>query len=540
MRSMRCFLVAAMLAFQALLSAETAQELKIPMSDGVQLCASVFTPSEGQAPFPVVLERTPYPRATKGTDWTGMGMVFVDQSVRGQFGSEGAFRPFADEGWGEHQDGADTFQWLLKQPWCNGKIATVGGSAPGLTQVLLAPMAPALSCQVIEVACGDFERFSAYQGGVFGKALCEDWLKAVGVPDHANVWKAQRPGSPYWRTYNADARAADIHAPGMHVGGWWDIFASGTVEHFLARQLKGGEGARGNQKLVMRPAAHGGWGAQDLKFPKNYDEFRVTPYRKRFMQHWLLGKDTGIMKEPAVNYYTVGDDTHFEGPGWKWRTADTWPPFNLTPTSYYLHADGVLSTSAPSEEDAARAYDYDPKNPVPTLGGENLTIAYGPYDQRPVSTRPDVLSFSTPPLTAPLEATGNFAVELYISSDAPDTDFTAKLVDIYPPPDGREILMLDSIQRVKYREGRDHAAPPLKPGEMVRVKIDLGPISWIFNTNHRIGLQISSSNLPRFELNPNNGEEFPGETPAPRVAHNTVHMAKARPSALLLPVREKK
>ncbi len=539
MRAIRHALLIALCLIPDLLSAETTQQIQIPMSDGTQLSASLFTPDQGQAPFPVILERTPYPLAASGNGWTEQGMVFVDQNVRGRYKSEGDYHPFADEGWGTHQDGLDTVQWILKQPWCNGKIATVGGSAPGLTQALLSPMTPALSCQVIEVACGDFARFTAYQGGVFGKSLCEDWLKAVGVPEYANIWKTQIPGSPYWKNYNADDRAADIHAPALHVGGWWDIFASGTIEHFLRRQFQGGDGAKGNQKLIMRPAAHGPWGAQDLKFPENFEAFHVTPYRNRFVQHWVLGTDNGIMKEPAVNYYTVGDDTHFEGPGWEWRTADTWPPFPTTATPYYLHPDGQLSTAAPNEKDAHRVFDYDPKNPVPTLGGENLSIAYGPYDQRPVSSRPDVLNFTTPPLTAPLETTGNFTVELYVSTDAPDTDFTAKVVDIYPAPESREILMLDNIVRAKYRDGAEHPAAPLNPGEIVRLRIDLGPISWIFNTNHKIGLQLSSSNFPRFEINPNNGQEFPTQTPPSRTAHNTVHMSTHQTSALLLPIKKK-
>jgi putative CocE/NonD family hydrolase len=449
------------------------------------------------------------------------------------------FRPFADEGWGEHADGADTVRWILEQPWCNGKVGTYGGSAPGLTSALLSPATAKLSCQIIQEACGNFPKYLTHQGGVFRKSLIEGWLKlGVQSPEYAAVWKAEPPSSPYWRFYDADAVADKITSPGLHVGGWWDIFASGTVDLFLRRQYEGGEGARGNQKLVMRPAAHGPWGKQDLKFPKNFDEFRVTPYRKRFAEYWLCGADNGMKDEPAVHYYTIGDDGDFSGPGWDWRTADTWPPFPEERTAYYVHADGRLSPDTPPEEAAPVTFAFDPDNPVPTLGGQNLVIAYGPYDQRPVSSRPDVLTFVSSPVDAPLETTGRFSVRLYVSSDAPDTDFTAKLVDVYPDGDEREILMLDNIARAKYRNGYDKPAPPLTAGDVIELETDLGHISWIFNTNHRIGLQISSSNYPRFEVNPNNGQELASPEIPSRIAHNSLFMSRSRPSAVLLPIRK--
>jgi len=519
--------------------APSSQECLVPMSDGTKLVTVVYAPESGGPQWPAILERTPYPRGQNDAGWNACGIVYVAQSVRGRNGSEGAFRPFADEGWGEHQDGADTVRWILDQPWCNGKVGTYGGSAPGLTSALLSPATTKLSCQIIQEACGNFPKYLVYQGGVFRKSLVEGWLAAgVQTPDYAAVWKSESPFSPYWRFYDADAVADLITSPGLHVGGWWDIFASGTIDSFLRRQYHGGEGARGNQKLVMRPAAHGPWGKQDLKFPANFDEFRVTPYRKRFAQYWLCGADNGIKDEPAVHYYTVGDDRAFSGPGWEWRTADTWPPFPINPTPYYVHTGGGLSPDRPSEEVGSRTFAFDPQNPVPTLGGQNLVIAYGPYDQRSVSSRPDVLAFVSSPLEAPLETTGHFSVHLYVSSDAPDTDFTAKLVDVYPPEDGREILMLDNIVRAKYRDGYDKPAPPLTPADIVEIKIDLGHISWIFNTNHRMGLQISSSNCPRFDVNPNNGQEFPSADTPSRVAHNSVFMDRPHPSAIMLPVRK--
>ncbi|NIA15935.1 MAG: CocE/NonD family hydrolase [Nitrospiraceae bacterium] len=511
----------------------------VPMSDGTQLMTVVYKPAEGKGPWPVMLERTPYPRPPKGARWTDQGIVYVIQSVRGRFGSEGEFRPFADEGWGEHQDGADTVRWILAQPWCNGKLGTYGGSATAIASGLLSPATSSLTCQILQDGSTDFPDNLTYQGGVFRKSLVEVWL-AMGVqsPEYADVWRAQAPESDYWLNYDANARVESITSPALHVSGWWDIFANSTVEHFMQRQARGGVGAKGNQKLLMRPAAHGPWNVQSLKFPKNYDEFRVTPYRNRFAQYWLAGEENGIMDEPAVHYYTIGDDTSPEGPGWEWRTADTWPPFPTEETAYYLSDDGTLSADASALKASHMTYAFDPEDPVPTTGGQNLALPYGPYDQRPISTRSDVLAFATPPLDEPLETTGHFAVRLHVSSDAPDTDFTAALVDIYPAGDDREILMLDNIRRVKYRLGNRKPAPPLKDGEVVLVEIDLGHISWIFNTGHRIGLHVSSSNHPRFEVNPNNGQPLPSPDHPSRVAQNTVHMGPEYPSAVLLPIRK--
>ncbi len=510
----------------------------VPMSDAVQLVTDVYLPSSGGPVWPVILERTPYPR-TNGSTWTSEGYVYVCQSVRGRFGSEGTFSPFADEGWGVHKDGVDTVAWIHQQSWCNGRIGTYGGSASACNGNLLGAASQALTFQVAQEGASKWDDHLTYQGGVFLKALVEGWLAAgVGTPDYANVWKANPPSATsYWSHYDAEARSTQVTSPGLFVGGWWDIFGRATVDNFMACQYHGGSGAKGNQKLLMRPTGHGPWGAQDLQMAPNYQQVGVTAYRRRFAKFWFGVANDGVMKEPAVTYYVVGDDTSFSGPGWEWRTSNNWPPFPPLTANYYFHQDGTLTTSASVGATDKRVYTYDPANPVSTLGGQNLTVSYGPYDQRPVSGRADVLKFATPPLTAPLETTGEFLVKLYVSSDAPDTDFTAKLVDVYPDGNPREILMLDSIQRVKYRNGYATPAAPLSPSDVVEVSINLGHISWVFNTNHRIGVQISSSNYPRFEVNPNNGQELPGQGLPSQVASNTVHMSPVFPSALVVPVR---
>jgi len=270
----------------------------------------------------------------------------------------------------------------------------------------------------------------------------------------------------------------------------------------------------------------------DIEMPDNFN-FDMGAYENRFYRYWLLGEDNGIMDEPAVNYYTLGDVTRPDGPGNEWHTADDWPPFRTDETPYFLAFDGALLTERPKVKDAALTFTYDPADPCPTHGGQNLLIPAGPFDQAELAKRPDVFTFATEPLREPLEITGRVHARLYVSSDAPDTDFTAKLVDIYP--DGRQLLMLDSIQRVKLR--KSYRKPkPLKTGKIAKVDIDLWSISLIFDTGHRIGLHVSSSNYPRFEKNPNSGDDYPTEEIL-RIAHNTVYVNKKHPSALILPVR---
>ncbi len=514
----------------------SAETVMLPMRNGVKLATDVFLPSKNGAAYPVVLVRTVYNKS-QGAMLAGvfkaLGMAMVVQDTRGRFASEGKDMVFGDDGWGERQDGADTVAWIKKQAWCNGKIGTWGGSALGITQVQLAPATQDVTAQTIIVASSKFYGQTAYQGGVFMKSLAEQWIAAQKSVWMLDIWRANPTDNDYWRGFNAEEQAPKVTAPAVHVGGWFDIFQQGTINNFITRQHQGGEGARGNQKLIIGPWTHGPKkDPGDLILRDNYVALDFNLYSARFLKHWLEGEQNGIMAEPAVNYYTLGDVFDDKAPGNEWRTASDWPPFATIATPYYLVQGGTLST-APADSAGSATYAYDPKDPCPSKGGQNLTIPAGPYDQREVSGRPDVLRFATDPLTAPTEVTGSVHAVLYVSTDAPDTDFTAKFVDIYP--DGREILMLDNIRRLKFHHGYDKADPPA-PGTVTQLDLDLWSISLILNKGHRIGVQVSSSNYPRFEKNPNTGDDFPKEDNL-RVAHNTLYMDKDHPSALILPLR---
>ena len=526
---------ALVLLFALVASADT---VMVPMPDGIKLATDYYLP-QGEGPFPVVLMRTPYDK--NGADeiagvFTKQGIAWVAQDSRGMFASEGTYRGFGDGGWGERQDGKHTVEWIRAQPWCNGKVGTWGPSALGITQVMLAGTGTELSCQWIQVASSNFYDHLSYHGGVLRKNLVEEWLKSRGAPHVIEEWKAHSFYDAFWLLFNAEIRANEVNTPAVHIGGWFDIFAPGTINSFVTRQHHGGPKARGNQKLIMGPWPHVPFQEfGDLKFPDNFN-FDLDGYRDRFFAYWLNGEDDGIMSEPAVHYYVMGDCDDPAAPGNKWRTADTWPPFPTVQRPYFLAKRRGLVEDLNQARNRSVSFPYDPDNPCPTHGGANLRMGpldVGPFDQRKVSNRPDVLTFATPPLEKPVEVTGNVRLKLYVSTDAVDTDFTGKLLDIYP--DGREILLTDNIQRVKMRNGLDKPdlLPPHAIGEL---DIDLWPISIVFNEGHRIAVQISSSNYPRFEINPNNGDNFPGETPV-QVARNTIHFGSKHPSALYLPIR---
>lgn len=516
--------------------AAAAEFVMIEMRDGAKLATDVVLP-EGDGPFPTVLVRSTYNRPLEPAAlFNANGVAYVVQHTRGRGDSEGRDLAFEDDGWGELRDGADTVDWIRDQEWSNGKVGTFGASALGITQTRLAGATTHVTAQAIWVAATNFYGQLSYQGGVFRKSLCEGWLRAQKSPHVIRRWKAHPAYDDFWKEFNADARVATTTAAAVHVGGWWDIFQRGTVNGFVERQHRGGEGARGNQKLILGPWLHGPTRKPgDLKLHDNFN-YDFMQYSARLLSNWLV-EPNGIMDEPAVHYYTLGDVEADDAPGNEWRTADDWPPYPIEETKLYLAADGALSRDA-ADAKGDTSFLFDPADPVPTQGGANLfanEIPTGPIDQLIHGDTDRIVKFTTAPLEEPVEFSGTVKAVLYISTTGVDTDFTAKLIDVYP--DGREFAMLDGIQRVKFRNGFEE--PDYLPkGEIGRVEIDLWDISLIVDKGHRIALHISSSNYPRFEVNPNNGDDFPDDDNAIAVT-NTVHWGPEMPSALILPTPAK-
>ncbi|MEK6299661.1 MAG: CocE/NonD family hydrolase [Acidobacteriota bacterium] len=499
----------------------------VAMRDGVKLATTVYLP-EGDGPWPVILTRTPYGKSTQAIGnekWTARGFALAVQDCRGTFQSEGEYRPFMTD----HLDGFDTVEWAAKQKWSNGKVGMFGASAMGITSNLAAMMNPPhLVATFVMVARSSIYYQSAFMGGVFRKELNEPWLKrqkaewVIAETLNHSVYDgffdiAEMP--KHWQK---------IQVPVYNYGGWYDIFAQGNIDNFAGLQSQGGGRAAGNQKLIMGPWAHGK--VEEVTYPAN-STVNAADEALRWFDYWLNGKDNGIMDEPPVRYYVMGDVTDPKAPGNEWRTAISWP-VTSKPTSYFLNAGGSLTERLPEQVESADTYKYDPKNPVPTIGGANLSIKKGPMDQRAAGDRKDILKYVTPVLASPVEITGRITVELWAESDCPDTDWMAKLVDVYP--DGTERLVLDSALRARFREGFDREVL-MKKGEVYKFTLDLWSTSLIFNKGHRIAIHVTSSNDPRYDPNPNTGKKMRADDET-RVATNAIHHDKHHPSRVLLPV----
>ena len=511
------------------------ETVMVPLRDGVRLATDLYKPRQGDGPWPVVLTRTPYgkgPPRQMGWGIARRGYVYAMQDMRGRFDSEGEDAAFLTDGCGELRDGYDTIEWLATQPWCDGNVGTKGGSAMGITQYLAAASAPPhLRCCSVGAAAPSIYHYAAYYGGVLRKEMAEGWLTGQKFrPENLALVKAHPSYDDLWRTLNLAEYADQVTVPMIHRGGWFDCFQGGTIFAYETLQEHGGEGARGNQFLLMGPGTHGQPAPEALEFPANSRD-NPFEYEGQFYAHYLRGEDNEITQVPHVYYYVMGAVDEEGAPGNFWRSADQWPP-PAEETPLYCHDDGTLATEAPAGADASRRYAYDASNPVPTLAGANLGLPKGSVDQRPAEGRDDVLVFTAEPLTEPLEVTGHIKAVLFISSDCPDTDFTAKLTDVYP--DGRSMLICDGIQRAKYRNSPEQPEL-LQAGEVYRVEVDLWSTSIIFNAGHRIRLAISSSNYPRFSANPNTGAPNDGGDEK-RIATNTVHLGGDRASHIVLPV----
>jgi uncharacterized protein len=360
----------------------------------------------------------------------------------------------------------------------------------------------------------------------------------VDVPDHAADYK-------------------DI--PVYHVTGWYDSWSLqvANLNYATLRAHK-----QSLQRLLVGPWTHSRPGvsfAGEAQFTADA-AIDLNAFELRWFDHWLKGSANGVEREAPVRIYVMGGGDAHRTPdgrvfvGGHWREEQEWPLTRARATAYYLHGGGVLSTERPAAH-APLSYRFDPGHPVPTLGGnlssQGALASNGAADQRcrpelwtctdslPLSARNDVLVFQTAPLSEDLEVTGRLIVTLWAASDAPDTDFTAKLVDVYPPnadfPHGIDLNIGDSIVRARYRHGPTAAAAMLEPGKPYELTIELYPTSLLFKRGHRIRLDVSSSNFPRFDVNPNTGEPL-NDNRSVRVAENTIYLDPAHPSRIVLPV----
>ena len=502
----------------------------VAMRDGTELATDVYrTPGAGSAP--TVIIRTPYGR--EGNESTAQALVdlgysAVSQDIRGTGESGGEFLMFRDDGWGLTQDGYDTVEWAAAGNWSNGDTGLWGGSALAITSLLASGAAPpSLKCAFSLAGTGDLFHHLAYQGGALREELVVNWCVSLGEAAALAAVLANGTDNWFWDPMSLQDRYANLQVPVYHMGGWYDIFTQGTLDAFEGLHNNGGAGAVGRQKLLVGPWNHAGDGGE-LVYPNS----TIPPGEDlRWFAHWLKGEENGIDTEPAVTYYLMGDPGDAGAPGNVWLTADNWP-VPSTPTPFYFIDGGDLDTAPPAAGDPPENFLYDPADPVPTIGGANLFLPAGTYDQSTILGRADVLVYTSSVLEEPLAITGRVKARLWVSSSALDTDFTVKLMDVYP--DGAAMLVQDGILRMRYRKGQDQEVL-ITPGETYEIEVALWSTALVFNAGHHIAVAVSSSNAPRFNVNPNTGGPF-GAAASPVTADQTIYQDAGRPSHIILPV----
>jgi uncharacterized protein len=510
------------------------QEVMMPMRDGVKLATNVYLPA-GDGPWPVVLTRTPYNK--DGADlsakiYNERGYALVSQDVRGRYASEGIDQPFEVD----MPDGYDTVEWIAQQPWSNGKTGIFGTSAPGITSNLAAAAAPPhLIAAYITVAPDSLFYRSRFVGGVFKESHSGGWLRGQGISEERiAAYKARAVLDQGWIDSDFLFHRQNVEIPVYNVGGWHDIYAEGSLYNYLYLQNEGNPKARGKQKLSMGAFGHGALQG-DLIYPGGGLINGDIQQQLRWWDYWLKDQDNGIMDEPAVSYYMMASARKANpSPLNRVIQADHWPPQHEL-TRFYLQPGGNISTTMPTADSASSTYKFDPANPVPTVGGQNLGRDVGPKDQREIGERQDYLRFETPILNEDLVIAGHVDMELFVSTDAMDTDFVVKLVDIYP--DGYEALILDYPIRMRFRDGQTKDDVKMAtPGKVEKLKINMWSTAQTFEKGHRLGVQVTSSNYPRFAVNPNNGAALDDFTTPANIAENTIYFDAQRPSAIVLPV----
>ena len=542
----------------------------VPMRDGVNLYADVYRPAK-PGKYPVIVARTPYsveryPSAyEEPLFFAERGYVFVFEDVRGRHESEGKWEPFRND----IEDGYDSVEWAAKQPWSNGKVAMQGHSYGGHVQwraamalpphlVTIFPIVASTSLYHNWVTLNGAWRLSFNFGwgavrqesrimqntGVHTLKHGPPSLSYDTILQHLPLldmqelagrhtrfytdWIQHPNYDDYWKVLNVEEVFEKIGIPVQTMGGWFDIFTQGTQHGYTGMSQRGKtEQVRRQSRMTIGPWEHGvSRKSGDVDFgPEALVDRNAV--QLEWYDYWLKGKDDGLGQHPPVRLFVMGKN--------EWRYENEYPLERTTYTKMYFEPGKALAWKAPAAETEPDRYAYDPMNPVPSTGGNNCcgtpTLS-GPRDQRPIEKRPDVLGYTSEVLQKDIEVTGPVKVVLQASSDARDTDFVAKLVDVYP--DGRAINVCEGILRARYRDSLAHPEP-LEPGTVYGLTIDLVGTSNVFLKGHRIRVDVTSSHFPEFDRNPNTGDPF-GTSARVVVAHQAVYHSASHASYVLLPV----
>jgi hypothetical protein len=552
--------------------------------------------------LPVLLNRTPYDKGSLAGDaryFAEHGYVVATQDVRGRYKSEGKFAKVQPA---DATDGYDVIEWLAKQPWSNGKVGMWGTSFAAHTQAGAAQLhPPSLRTIVVNMGgmSNAWDHGVRYRGAYeMGRQLTWAWSQLAADAPNAAVkkllekekvesWYGVQPMrrglnplsvAPEYEAWYMDFfEHADYDAfwkdpmvnweehydqtsdiPMLQVGGWYDIFLAGTFENFVELRKR----KTAPQRILVGPWTHHGNTrpyAGDVSFGPNgaIADFDGA-FHVRWFDHFLKGLPNGVERDAPIRLFVMGTgDGHKDADGrlfhgGYWRDAQEWPLAGTRLVAYYFHGDGTLTTAKPNESASSTTYTFDPAHPVPTIGGGvSARLKDGGYDQRedprfppsqapwlPLKSRPDVVVFQTPPLAEDVTVVGPIKVTLYASTNRLDTDFTAKLVDVYPPSDawpaGFDLNLTDAIVRGRYRATRDHQVL-LEPGKVYEFTIEPFPTANVFKKGHRIRVDVSSSNFPRFDVNPNTGEPL-GRSRRTLTADNTIYHDAPHPSHIVLPL----
>ncbi|MEM4058841.1 MAG: CocE/NonD family hydrolase [Thermoplasmata archaeon] len=546
--------------------------IKQTMRDGINLSSYIYRP-DSKSKFPVILTRTPYSTVDgffkrfdeEARFFASKGYVYMIQDCRGKNESDGVFNPFYDDNY----DGYDTIKWILSQKWSNGNIGTIGASYSAWNQWATAVLdPPGLKTMISIVALPDPVINVPYQNGVLVLPMAE-WMAIIegrrNIPAEiynteqilwhlplktidkefgrtSNIWNnwiAHPSADDFWtRTFYQD-KLDRIHIPVLHVSGWYDDDLIGTHLNYTTVTHSPKFDQSYYQKLIIGPWQHKvnrTTKIGDIDFG-NSALIDLRNIELNWFNRFLKDEDNGINRDLPVEIFVMGEN--------KWKKYSSWPPENIKYVPYYLHSkgkanslygDGLLNDSAPIASESIDKYVYDPSNPVRCVLDPQEISAEGPFDQRPVERRDDVLVYQTDPIERDIEVSGPIKLKLFVSSSAIDTDFWAQVTDVYP--NGYSMHLTENILRATYRNSLKKYEK-LNSEEIYEIEIDLWAISNLFKKDHCIRLDVSSSCFPKYNRNLNNGHKYYGEETKFNTAVQKIYHNQKHPSQLMLPILKK-